>query len=59
MSNEIDLSTFPTNKISALTMLYLSKLDFANLTPEQLADKYSEVYAAIHEQFKTQRYKRD
>lgn len=43
----IDLNTFPTSKISALTMLHLEQLGCRSLTPEELLDKYEEVYTRI------------
>lgn len=48
MSNT-SLSTFPSSKISALTMLYLQNQDLSNLSPEELLDKYDEVYQKILE----------
>lgn len=52
MSNKIELSTFPTGKVSALTMLYLEKQDLSNVTPEELVDKYQEVYERINNRFR-------
>lgn len=37
-------NAFPNNKQSALTMLYLQNQDLSNLSPEELLDKYDEVY---------------
>ena len=45
--NDIDLSTFPSNKFEALTMLYLRNQDLTGFTPEELRDKYYEVYSKI------------
>lgn len=53
-----DLSTFPTGKISALTMLYLEKSDIASLTPTQLAEKYDCVYEEISQHFKDKKHKK-
>jgi len=36
-----------TEKLHDLTILYLQKSDISNLTPEQLFDKYNEVYNQI------------
>lgn len=52
MSNRIEFSTFPNSKVSALTILYLEKQDLSNLTPEDLADKYQEVYERINNRFR-------
>ncbi len=40
-------STFPSSRIDALTMLYLEKQDLSNISPEELLDKYDEVYEKI------------
>ncbi|OEH86216.1 hypothetical protein BHU72_11820 [Desulfuribacillus stibiiarsenatis] len=50
MSN-VDLKTFPYGKTTALTMLYLEKQDLSNLSPEELVDKYNEVYEKISKRF--------
>jgi hypothetical protein len=47
MSNNINLSTFPSNKIAALTMLYLQNQDLSDIVPSELAQKYDEVYSEI------------
>ena len=44
---DTSLNTFPSSKISALAMLYLEKQDLSNLTPEDLLDKYDEIYVRI------------
>jgi len=43
----IDFSTFPNNKISALTMFHLETIGCKSLNLEELLDKYEEVYAKI------------
>lgn len=50
--SDVKLSSFPSNKTAALTMLYLEKQDFSNLTPSQLVDKYDEVYNEITQRMK-------
>lgn len=47
MSDKFDLSTFPSNKISGLAMLYLQNQDLSNMTPSELASKYDTVYSEI------------
>lgn len=42
------MSTFEDSKARALTMLYLRSQDLSDLTPEELVDKYDEVYDKIH-----------
>lgn len=49
--DEIKLKTFPSNRIEALTMLFLQKQDLSNLKPDELARKYSEVYTEIKASF--------
>lgn len=55
MSDKVNLSTFPSSKVSALAMLYLQNQDFSNSTPEEIADKYTESYARIQARFKEAR----
>lgn len=55
MSDSINLSTFPSNKIDALTLLYLEQQNLSDLTPEELVDKYIEVHNKILDKFKTSR----
>lgn len=45
--SDVSLSTFPTSKISALTMLYLKNQDLSDFTPEEILDKYDETYEKI------------
>jgi hypothetical protein len=52
MGESISLNTFPSGKASALTMLYLEKQDLSALSPEELADKYTEIYEKIDARFK-------
>lgn len=47
MSDLVSLSTFPSNKTDALTMLYLQNQDLSDLTPEQIVDKYDETFKVI------------
>lgn len=56
MNNFVNLSTFPNNKIEALTMLYLQSQDLSALSPEELYDKYEETYKKIKEHHKQQRH---
>lgn len=55
MGDKVSLNTFPTGRVAALTMLYLEKQDLTNVTPEELADKYNEVYERINKQFRENR----
>lgn len=52
MNEKISLNTFPSGKASALTMLYLEKMDTTGFTPEQLAEKYTEVFEKIDTRLK-------
>lgn len=40
---------FPSNKYEYLTCLYLKKLDISKLTPQELLEKYNQVYSEIYE----------
>ena len=46
------MSEFPSNKTEALTMLYLSKQDLSNVSPEELAAMYVEIHDKIAPAFK-------
>ncbi len=52
MSNKIKLSTFPTNRAEALTMLYLERQDLEKLSPHELVEKYLRVEEEIKTSFK-------
>ncbi|MGV8907176.1 MAG: hypothetical protein ACOH15_11320 [Acetobacterium sp.] len=54
----VNLNTFPNNRVSALTMLYLGAQDLTELTPEELATRYDEVFDKINSQFKEERRER-
>lgn len=45
--SETKLSTFPSNKLEALTMLYLENQDLSKTTPEELVDVYHETLKKI------------
>ncbi len=51
MPSEIDLSTFPSNRNEALTMLYLQNQDLSDLTPAQIVEKYNDAYNEIKNKF--------
>lgn len=52
MSDKVNLSTFPSSRVSALAMLYLQNQDLSNVTPEEIVDKYNEAYARIKARFR-------
>lgn len=52
MADEINLSTFPPNRVKALTMLYLERQDLSGITPSELVKKYLEVEEEITQSFK-------
>jgi len=52
MNETVSLNTFPSGKASALTMLYLEKMDTSALSPEELAEKYTEIYNRINKRLK-------
>lgn len=49
--NDIKLSTFPSNKFEALTMLYLQNQNLSDISTEQLVEKYNQVYTEIKKAF--------
>lgn len=49
------LNTFPNNRVSALTMLFLENQDLTGLTPEQLAANYDDVFEKINLYFRETR----
>lgn len=56
MAENTQLETFPSNKLEALAMLYMQHQNLSGLTPEQVLDKYQDVYAKMrnHERVKGQ-----
>lgn len=46
--SDINLSTFPDNKVEAIAYLYVQKKQYDNPTPEQLAEDYMNAYKKIH-----------
>lgn len=59
MSESVSFTSFPSNKIDAVTMLYLQNQDLSGLTPEQIADKYDDAYYAIKQRFNDLRSERN
>jgi len=55
MSDSVELSTFPSNRLDGLTLLYLEKQDLSNLSPEEFVDKYYIVRKQIAERIKVNR----
>lgn len=53
--SDINLSSFPKNELEALTMLYLQNQVLSGLTPEELFDKYREVYNQMYARYKEMR----
>lgn len=47
--SDIRLTTFPADKYSALTLLYLEQTGVGDLSPEELLDKYEEVRLKMRE----------
>ena len=48
--------TFPSNKFEALAMLYMQQQNLSDMSPEQILDRYQEVYGKMrdHERMKGQ-----
>lgn len=55
LSDKVQLSTFPSNKIDALTMLYLEKQELSGISPEEFVDRYIEIREKINNHFKETR----
>lgn len=51
--SDVQLDTFPSNSVEALTMLYLQNQDLTALTPEELVKKYAETYSEIRHAMRT------
>lgn len=49
MKDDITLNLFPSNRVEALTMLYLQQQDLKDLSPEELIKKYFEVYKEVRQ----------
>ncbi|MCM6879545.1 hypothetical protein [Enterococcus faecium] len=49
MKDDVTLNSFPSNRIEALTMLYLQQQNLKELSPEELTKKYFEVYKDVRE----------
>lgn len=50
--SETVLHSFPSNEIEALAMLWLQSQDLSGITPEELLDKYQDVYQKIRQRKK-------
>jgi hypothetical protein len=52
VSNNVNLSTFPSNRTEALTMLYLQNQDLSDKTPSQIVELYFSVLSGVKESIK-------
>ncbi|MCQ6356411.1 hypothetical protein [Bacillus cereus] len=52
MANNVDLNTFPSNRIQALTMLYLQNQDLTGKSPSEIVDLYISATQEIKESFR-------
>lgn len=57
MDNEINLESFPSNRVEALAMLYLYKMDIRGMSLEAFVKEYLRVYQKINNTFKSERHK--
>lgn len=50
------VTEFPSNKFEALAMIYMQQQNLSGMSPEQMLDKYQEVYGRMrdHERLKGQ-----
>lgn len=51
MKDSVTLNSFPSTRVDALTMLYLQNQDISKMTPEELAETYSDVFLKIKSSF--------
>jgi hypothetical protein len=49
MANDVNLSTFPSNRTEALTMLYLQNQDLSDKSPSEIVELYFSVLAGVKE----------
>ena len=56
--DKVELKSFPSNRIEALTMLYLSQKDLTHVFPENMARLYMETYKEIQQGFRDLRAQR-
>lgn len=54
MSNDVKLSTFPSSKYEALTILHMQNKDLRGVSPTELVELYNSTYKEIREAFRTQ-----
>lgn len=52
MSNDVSLSSFPSNRTEALVMLYLQNQDLKGKSPEELQTMYFEAYYAMRRDYR-------
>ncbi len=53
--SDIDLSTFPSNKVEAIAYLYVQKKQYDNPSPEQLAEDFMNAYKKVNAFFNEHR----
>lgn len=54
MSNDVKLSTFPSSKYEALTLLHMQNKDLRGVSPTELVELYNSTYKEIRQAFSTQ-----
>lgn len=47
MSKDVSFSTFPSDKYSALALLYTQNQDLSGLSAEEIVDLYDDAYQSI------------
>ncbi|MEK4578248.1 hypothetical protein [Bacillus sp. FSL R12-0074] len=52
MANNVNLNTFPSNKVQALTMLYLQNQDLTGKSPSEIVDLYITTSKEVSESFR-------
>lgn len=59
MSNDIEFSTFPSNRVQALAMLYTQNQDLKGKTPSEIAQIYVSAHAEINSYLRELRYNKN
>ncbi|WP_423189445.1 hypothetical protein ACO1PF_00595 [Alkalibacterium sp. f15] len=49
---DVNLNTFPSNRVDALSLLFLENQDLSSLSPEEIAQRYLEANNEIRHAFR-------
>lgn len=51
LNGKVVLNSFPSNRIDALTILYMQSQDLSGKTPEEIANMYKDTWDTISKEF--------